>query len=50
MNSLGRVWGTGRKEGQGSHTSLPFERVIKILHEEGERLEIRSVLKKCQRL
>lgn len=49
MNSLGRVWGTGRK-GQGSHTSLPFERVIKILHEEGERLEIRSVLKKCQRL
>lgn len=30
--------------------NLPFERVIKILHEEGESLEIRNVLRRCQRL
>lgn len=29
---------------------LPFERVIKILHGGRESLEIRNVLRRCQRL
>lgn len=49
LQEEGEEWGEN-KEVVAVVLYLPFERVIKILHEEGESLEIRNVFRRCQRL